>query len=48
MSALGDRPQDADRIENAVAKAIKGGARSPDIGGATSTAQMGDAVLAAM
>ena len=38
----------ADRIEAAVAKALAGGARSPDIGGTTTTAQMGDAVLAAL
>jgi 3-isopropylmalate dehydrogenase len=43
-----DRPQDADRIENAVAKAIKAGARTRDIGGRLSTSQMGDAVLAAV
>lgn len=38
----------ADRIEAAVAKALAGGARSPDIGGTMTTAQMGDAVLAAL
>lgn len=38
----------ADRIEGAVAKALAGGARSPDLGGAMTTAQMGDAVLAAL
>ncbi|HEX7822199.1 MAG TPA: 3-isopropylmalate dehydrogenase [Sphingobium sp.] len=38
----------ADRIEAAVAKALAGGARSPDLGGSMSTAQMGDAVLAAL
>jgi 3-isopropylmalate dehydrogenase len=36
----------ADRIEVAVAKALAGGARSADIGGAMATSQMGDAVLA--
>ncbi len=35
----------ADRIEAAVAKALAGGARSPDLGGAMTTGQMGDAVL---
>jgi 3-isopropylmalate dehydrogenase len=38
----------ADRIEAAVAKALAGGARSPDLGGSMTTAQMGDAVLAAL
>jgi 3-isopropylmalate dehydrogenase len=42
------RPQDAVRIEDAVAKAIKSGARTRDIGGTMSTSQMGDAVLAAI
>ena len=37
----------ADRIETAVAKALAGGARSPDLGGTMTTRQMGDAVLAA-
>ena len=32
----------------AVSKALAGGARSPDLGGSMSTAQMGDAVLAAL
>ena len=39
---------EADRIEMAVAKALAGGARSPDLGGTMTTAQMGDAVLAAL
>jgi 3-isopropylmalate dehydrogenase len=39
---------DADRIEAAVAKALAGGARSPDLGGRMTTTQMGDAVLAAL
>ena len=39
---------ESDRIEKAVAKALAGGARSPDLGGAMTTAQMGDAVLAAL
>ena len=38
----------ADRIEAAVAGALAAGARSPDLGGAMSTRQMGDAVLAAL
>jgi 3-isopropylmalate dehydrogenase len=38
----------ADRIEAAVAKALAGGARSPDLGGTMTTSQMGDAVLAAL
>jgi 3-isopropylmalate dehydrogenase len=43
-----DRAADADRIEAAVAKALAGGARSPDLGGTDSTRAMGDAVLAAL
>jgi 3-isopropylmalate dehydrogenase len=39
---------DADRIEVAVAKALASGIRSPDLGGTSSTVQMGDAVLAAL
>lgn len=38
----------ADRIEVAVARALAGGARSPDLGGVMSTQQMGDAVLACL
>ncbi len=38
----------ADRIEVAVAAALAGGARSPDLGGNMTTTQMGDAVLAAL
>ena len=41
-------PDAADRIEMAVAKALAGGARSPDLGGTMTTAQMGDAVLAGL
>jgi len=41
-------PDQADRIEAAVAKALSGGARSPDLGGTHSTRDMGDAVLAAL
>jgi len=39
---------EADRIEAAVARALEGGARTPDLGGTLTTAQMGDAVLAAL
>lgn len=35
----------AQRVEKAVAAAIKGGARTPDLGGTMSTREMGDAVL---
>lgn len=38
----------AARIEAAVAKALSGGARSPDLGGTYSTREMGDAVLVAL
>ncbi|WP_411290544.1 3-isopropylmalate dehydrogenase [Sphingorhabdus sp.] len=41
-------PEYADRIEAAVAKALAAGARSPDLGGTCTTAEMGDAVLAAL
>ena len=41
-------PAAADRIEAAVARAIRGGARTADLGGTMSTAAMGDAVLAAL
>ncbi len=43
-----DQAAVADRIESAVAGALAGGARSPDLGGALSTRDMGDAVLAAL
>ena len=43
-----DRPAEADRIEAAVAAALAGGARSPDLGGTMTTAEMGDAVLAGL
>ena len=43
-----DMPGAADRIESAVAKAISGGARSPDLGGVMSTSEIGDAVIAAL
>jgi 3-isopropylmalate dehydrogenase len=38
----------ADRIEAAVAKALANGARSADLGGAMTTVEMGDAVLAVL
>ncbi|WP_336958021.1 3-isopropylmalate dehydrogenase [Sphingobium aquiterrae] len=41
-------PEAADRIEAAVAGALEAGARGPDLGGSMTTAQMGDAVLAAL
>lgn len=41
-----DRADLADRLFAAVAKALEAGARTPDIGGRLSTAEMGDAVLA--
>ena len=37
-----------DRIEAAVARAIRDGARTADLGGTMTTAQMGDAVLAVL
>ncbi len=43
-----NQPAIADRIEVAVAKALAGGARSPDLGGTMTTTQMGDAVIAAL
>ncbi len=39
---------EADRIEAAVAKALAGGARSADLGGAMTTSEMGAAVKAAL
>lgn len=42
------RPDAADRIEAAVAKALANGARSADLGGSMSTVEMGDAVLAVL
>jgi 3-isopropylmalate dehydrogenase len=42
------RPDDADRIEAAVAKALAAGARSPDLGGTMTTEAMGEAVLAVL
>jgi 3-isopropylmalate dehydrogenase len=43
-----DQAGAANRIEAAVAAALAGGARSPDLGGRMTTRQMGDAVLAAL
>jgi 3-isopropylmalate dehydrogenase len=43
-----DRPDLADRLAGAVAAALAGGARTRDIGGALSTREMGDAVLAGL
>ena len=42
------KPEAADRIEAAVAQALKNGARGPDLGGTMTTREMGDAVLAAL
>ena len=41
-------PAAAERIETAVAQALAGGARSPDLGGSSATRAMGDAVIAAL
>jgi 3-isopropylmalate dehydrogenase len=41
-------PEQADRIEAAVGKALANGARSFDLGGSMNTVEMGDAVLAAL
>ncbi|KQT33800.1 3-isopropylmalate dehydrogenase [Sphingomonas sp. Leaf412] len=38
----------ADRIEAAVAAAVRGGVRTPDLGGTATTVEMADAVLAAL
>jgi 3-isopropylmalate dehydrogenase len=38
----------ANRLTTAVRRALDKGARTPDLGGSLSTAQMGDAVLAAL
>jgi 3-isopropylmalate dehydrogenase len=43
-----DREAEADRLFAAVEKALAGGARTPDLGGQSTTAQMGDAVVAAL
>jgi len=42
------RPDLADRLAASVMAALDGGARTPDIGGALTTRQMGDAVLAGL
>ncbi|MGF7147975.1 3-isopropylmalate dehydrogenase [Sphingomonas zeicaulis] len=42
------KPEDADRIEAAVAAALAAGARSPDLGGSMTTTEMGDAVIRAL
>ncbi|WP_026359513.1 3-isopropylmalate dehydrogenase [Sphingomonas sp. PR090111-T3T-6A] len=42
------KPAEADRIEAAVAAALAAGHRTADLGGTTTTSQMGDAVLAAL
>jgi 3-isopropylmalate dehydrogenase len=42
------RPDLADRLTAAVAAALEGGARTPDLGGTLSTVRMADAVLAAL
>jgi 3-isopropylmalate dehydrogenase len=42
------KPEAADRIEAAVAAALAAGARSADLGGAHSTREMGDRVLASL
>lgn len=41
-------PDDAARVEAAVAAALAGGARTPDLGGTLGTADMGDAILHAL
>jgi 3-isopropylmalate dehydrogenase len=43
-----DRGDDADRLFAAVEKALADGARTRDLGGVLTTAQMGDAVIAAL
>ncbi|MDR3510063.1 MAG: 3-isopropylmalate dehydrogenase [Caulobacteraceae bacterium] len=42
------RPEQADRLAAAVKAALDGGARTRDLGGTLTTAQMGDAVLAGL
>lgn len=46
--ALPGVPEAADRILAAVVRALDNGARTRDLGGSLTTAQMGDAVLAAL
>jgi 3-isopropylmalate dehydrogenase len=43
-----DRAPQADRLFKAVEQALEAGARTPDLGGAMTTEQMGDAVLSAL
>lgn len=43
-----DRAEAADRLQAAVIQALEDGARTRDLGGALTTVQMGDAVLAAL
>ena len=43
-----DRTDLADKLYAAVNKALENGARTRDLGGALTTVQMGDAVLAAL
>ena len=43
-----DRAPEADRLNAAVRATLAAGARTPDLGGALTTAQMGDAVLRAL
>jgi 3-isopropylmalate dehydrogenase len=43
-----ERPDLADKVFAAVNRALEGGARTPDLGGAMTTVQMADAVLAAL
>jgi 3-isopropylmalate dehydrogenase len=40
------RPDLAERLQRAVERTLEGGARTPDIGGRLTTAEMGDAVVA--
>ena len=42
------QPEAAARVEDAVASALAGGARTPDLGGEMSTRAMGDAILEAL
>jgi 3-isopropylmalate dehydrogenase len=42
------KPDEADRIEAAVAAALAAGHRTADLGGTTTTSEMGEAVLAAL
>jgi len=42
------RPDAADKLFTAVGRALEGGARTGDLGGSMSTAEMGDAIIAAL